>query len=116
MDVTQYERHIPPSVQIYHIIPYHITSYHVLHPTLRVQSKVGEDGGVLVELPRNYQALIHQLLGARRAEYDSLKGWLGPRRFQGAWCAMDAGQGRMVRAACVHCLGRAACVLLESAI
>ena len=51
-------------------------------PALSLQDKMGDDGKPLVELPKNYLAMVESLLMARRHEYAALDGWLGPTRFQ----------------------------------
>lgn len=53
-------------------------------PWALIQGKLDDEGKSLVELPRNYWALVERLLAARRAEYHVLQGWLGPKRFSGA--------------------------------
>lgn len=41
-----------------------------------------EDGTKLVELPRNYLAMVETLIRKQRSESAVLQGWLGPRRFE----------------------------------
>jgi hypothetical protein len=43
-----------------------------------------EGGEKLVQLPRDFAAQVERLLAQRRGEYACLKGWLGPRRYEGA--------------------------------
>ncbi|GFR45852.1 hypothetical protein Agub_g7185, partial [Astrephomene gubernaculifera] len=41
-----------------------------------------ESGGRLVELPADWGVMLERLFRQRRAEYATLEGWLGPRRFE----------------------------------
>ncbi len=48
-----------------------------------LQSLRDEEGGQLVELPRNYLAMVEGLIRKNRGESSALQGWLGPTRFEG---------------------------------
>ena len=48
-----------------------------------LQGLRGEEGAQLVELPRNYLAIVEGLIRKQRSESALLQGWLGPTRFQG---------------------------------
>ena len=50
---------------------------------LLLQGLRDEEGEQLVELPRNYLAIVEGLIRKQRSESALLQGWLGPTRFQG---------------------------------
>ncbi|KAG2426440.1 hypothetical protein HYH02_014798 [Chlamydomonas schloesseri] len=46
-----------------------------------LQERTDDAGGRLVELPADWGVMLERLFRQRRAEYATLEGWLGPRRF-----------------------------------
>ena len=54
-----------------------------LLPHLLPQDLRDADGDHLVELPRNYLAVVEGLIRKQRSESAALQGWLGPTRFSG---------------------------------
>lgn len=51
------------------------------------------DGDHLVELPRNYLAVVEGLIRKQRSESAALQGWLGPTRFSGGEGNCRVGEG-----------------------
>eukprot|EP00198_Chlamydomonas_reinhardtii_P014255 XP_001703592.1 predicted protein [Chlamydomonas reinhardtii] len=47
-----------------------------------LQERKDDAGGRLVELPADWGVMLERLFRQRRAEYATLEGWLGPRRFE----------------------------------
>ncbi|KAG2425231.1 hypothetical protein HXX76_013816 [Chlamydomonas incerta] len=47
-----------------------------------LQERKDDAGGRLVELPPDWGVMLERLFRQRRAEYATLEGWLGPRRFE----------------------------------
>jgi hypothetical protein len=41
-----------------------------------------QDGDALVEFPANFSAQVLELFGQWSSRYDTLKDWLGPRRYE----------------------------------
>ena len=54
-----------------------------LHMPQTAQDLRDDEGGQLVELPRNYLAIVEGHIRKQRSESAVLQGWLGPTRFQG---------------------------------
>ncbi|GIL93239.1 hypothetical protein Vretifemale_20635 [Volvox reticuliferus] len=47
-----------------------------------LQELKDESGGRLVELPADWGVMIERLFRQRRAQFETLQGWMGPRRFE----------------------------------
>ncbi|EFJ40569.1 hypothetical protein VOLCADRAFT_99621 [Volvox carteri f. nagariensis] len=47
-----------------------------------LQELKDESGGRLVELPADWGVMLERLFRQRRAEFETLQGWMGPRRFE----------------------------------
>jgi hypothetical protein len=41
-----------------------------------------QEGNALVEFPANFAAQVHELFGQWSSRYNTLKDWLGPRRYE----------------------------------
>ncbi|GLI66889.1 hypothetical protein VaNZ11_010886 [Volvox africanus] len=47
-----------------------------------LQELKDESGGRLVELPADWGVMLERLFRQRRAQFETLQGWMGPRRFE----------------------------------